>query len=58
MGLIDSERSDTLTEELCFHLVCPNCGKDIEVGPMSFERRKALVKELQRATRRLMGITP
>lgn len=46
-----------MSESLCFHLVCPHCGKDIEVGPMTPERAKELVKSLKEAERKLMGIT-
>lgn len=39
------------------HLTCPHCGGDIEIGPMTPERRKELVKELEAARRQLLGIT-
>ena len=43
--------------ELCLHFKCPRCGYDIEIGHMSPERRRELVKELERARRELLGIT-
>ena len=44
-------------QDLCLHLTCPHCNKDIEIGPMSPERRRALVKELEETRRKLLGIT-
>jgi hypothetical protein len=46
-----------MTDDLCLHLICPYCHRDIEVGPMSPERRRALVRELQEATRKLTEMT-